>query len=107
MRWFLAEGSNKWEHGKDPTPTADNAEEKDGGFVTPDGCLMIFGGSAAYDSKRRQKVTRRKAYTAEPTTPPFLWWSESAITFDRTDHPDSVLHLGRYSLVVDPIVGPK
>ena len=44
---------------------------------------------------------------AEPATPPFLRWSEAAITFDRTDHPDSIPHPGRYLLVVDPIVGPK
>ena len=59
----------------------------DGGFPTPDGCLMIFGGSTAYDSKRRQKLARREVYTAEPTVPTFLRWSESAITFDQTDHP--------------------
>ena len=53
MRRFLSRGSNKGEQGKDPAPTMDNAEEKDNGFSTPDGCLMIFGGSAAYDSKRR------------------------------------------------------
>ena len=44
---------------------------------------------------------------AELTTPPFLRWSESAITFDRTDHPDTVPHPGRYPLVVNLIVGPK
>ena len=53
MRWFLFGGSNKGEHGKDPAPTTDDAEEKDDGFPTPDGCLMIFGGSMAYDSKWR------------------------------------------------------
>ena len=68
---------------------------------------MIFGGSAAYDSKHRQKLARRKVYMAEPATPSFLRWSESAITFDRTDHPESVLQPGRYPLVVDPIVGTK
>ena len=52
IRRFLSEGSNKGEQGKDPVPTADDAEEKDDGFPTPDGCLMIFGGSEAYDSKR-------------------------------------------------------
>ena len=107
MRRFLSGGSNKGEHGKDPTPTADNAEEKDDGFPTPNDCLMIFGGSAAYDSKHRQKVARCKVYMAELATPPFLRWSESAITFDRTDHPDSVRHLRRYPLVVDLIIGPK
>ena len=53
MRRFLSRGSNKGEQGKDPAPTADDTEEKDDDFPTPDGCLMIFGGSAAYDSKRR------------------------------------------------------
>ena len=56
MWQFLSRGSNKGEHRKDPAPTTDNTEEKDDGFPTPDGCLMIFGGSAAYDSKRLQKV---------------------------------------------------
>ena len=44
---------------------------------------------------------------AEPATPTFLRWSESAITFDRANHPGAVPHPGRYPLVVDPIVGPK
>ena len=55
---------------------------------------MIFEGSVAYDSKHRQKIARRKVYTAEPATPTFLRWSESAITFDRTDHSESVLQSG-------------
>ena len=95
------------EQGKDPPPTTDDAEEKDDGFPMPDGCLMIFEGSAAYDSKHRQKVARREVYTTESATPPFLRWSESGITFDRTDHADSVPHPGRYPLVVDPIIDPK
>ena len=60
----------------------------------------------AYDSKHRQKVARLQVYMAQLATPLFLWWSESAITFDRTDHPDTVPHPGRYPLVVDPIVDP-
>ena len=107
MRNFLSGNSNKGEQGKEPAPTMDDAKEKDDGFPMPDGCLMIFRGSVAYDSKRHQKVARREVYMAQPATPPFLLWSESAITFDRTDHPDTVPHLGRYSLVVNPIVGPK
>ena len=53
MRRFLSGGSNKGEQGKDPAPTMDDAEEKDDGFLMLNGCLMIFGESAAYDSKRR------------------------------------------------------
>ena len=107
MRRFLSRGSNKGEQGKDPPPTVDDAKEKDDGFPTPNNCLMIFGGSVAYGSKRRQKVMRREVYMAQLATPPFLQWSESAITFNWTDHSDIVPHLGRYPLVVDPIIGPK
>ena len=53
MKRFLSGGSNKVEHGKDPNPTVNDVKGKDGGFLTLDGCLMIFGGSTAYDSKRR------------------------------------------------------
>ena len=107
MQWFLSGGSNKGEQGKDPAPTVDDAEEKDDGFPTSDGCLMIFGGLTAYDSKHNQKVARREVYMVELATPPFLRWSESAITFDRTNHPDTTPHSGRYPLVIDPIISPK
>ena len=69
----------------------DDTKGKDGSFLTPDGYLMIFGGSVAYDSKHRQKVVHHEVYTTKPATPTFLWWSESTITFDRTDHLESVL----------------
>ena len=39
--------------------------------------------------------------------PTFLQRSESTITFDRTNHPESVPHPKRYLLVVDPIIGTK
>ena len=42
MRKFLSISSYKGEQGKEPAPTMDDAEEKDDGFPTPDGCLMIF-----------------------------------------------------------------
>ena len=51
MKRFLSGGSNKGEHGKDPDPITNDAEGKDGGFLMPDGCLMIFEGTTAYDSK--------------------------------------------------------
>ena len=51
MKRFLSKGSNKGEHWKEPKPAVDDAKGKDGGFPMLDGCLMIFGGSIAYDSK--------------------------------------------------------
>ena len=59
-----------------------------------DGCLMIFGVSVAYNSKRHQKLTLHEVYTAKLAAPSFLRCSESAITFDRTDHLESVPQLG-------------
>ena len=44
---------------------------------------------------------------AQPAAPSFLRWSESAITFDRTNHPKSVPQPGRYPLEVDPIISTK
>jgi hypothetical protein len=34
----------------------------------------------------------------------YLRWSESPITFDWTDHPDSIPKSGRFPLIVDPLV---
>jgi hypothetical protein len=59
---------------------------------------MIFGGPAAYNSKHQRKLERRQAYDAELAKPTFLDWFDSAITFDRDDHPDRVLWLGQYLL---------
>jgi hypothetical protein len=33
--------------------------------------------------------------------------SRSTITFDHFDHSDSILHLGRYPLIMDPIIDKK
>jgi hypothetical protein len=37
--------------------------------------------------------------------PVYLDWSNKPITFDQGDHPDCVPSPGRYSLVVDPVIG--
>ena len=57
MKRFFTGSSKKWEQKKKPEAEANNAGEKDGGFPSPDGCLMIFGGLEAYGSKHRQKLT--------------------------------------------------
>src|SRR5438128_1852133 len=65
---------------------------------------MIYGGPAAYESKRKQKLTTREINAVIPITPKYLKWSEAPITFDRSDHPNNIPHPGRYPLVLDPIV---
>jgi hypothetical protein len=37
--------------------------------------------------------------------PVYLDWSDKPITFDQGDHPDYVPSPGRYTLVVDPVIG--
>ncbi len=64
----------------------------------------IFGGPLAYESKRKQKLTEREINAVQPGTPQYLRWSEIAIKFDRSDHPDRVVHPGRYPLELDPVV---
>nr|AAP03401.1 putative GAG-POL precursor [Oryza sativa Japonica Group] len=64
----------------------------------------IFGGPLAYESKRKQKLTEREINAVQPNTPQYLRWSEIAIKFDRSDHPDRVVHPGQYPLVLDPVV---
>nr|ABA98926.2 retrotransposon protein, putative, Ty3-gypsy subclass [Oryza sativa Japonica Group] len=64
----------------------------------------IFGDPLAYESKRKQKLTEREINAVQPDTPQYLRWSEIAIKFDRSDHPDRVVHPGRYPLVLDPVV---
>src|SRR5947207_6393794 len=65
---------------------------------------MIFGGSAAYESKRKHKLVAREINALTPATPKYFKWSELPITFNRSDHPESVPHPGHYPLVLDPIV---
>ena len=91
MKHFLFGGSKKGDQRKKPELAVDDAKGKHGGFSTLDGCLMIFGGAVAYYSKPCQKLMRHEVYKAKPTMPFFPRWSESAITFVRSDHPKSIL----------------
>ena len=106
MRKWLSGTSKKGEKKKKPEADAGSGEEKQDDFAKPDGCLM-FGGPAACDSKRKQKIMHRVVFAAEPTTPGYLRWSESVITFDHADHPNIVPQPGRCPLVIDPIIGTK
>ena len=65
---------------------------------------IIYGGSAMYKSKRKQKLTTQEINAVMLVTPRYLKWSEVAITFHRADHPDHIPYSGRYPLVLDPIV---
>src|SRR5438128_2217484 len=98
-------------HSKGPTRDQDgpdrNPGPQAGGPVFPDPehqLNMIYGGSDAYESKRKQKLTAREINAITLATPKYLKWSKAPITFGRTDHPDHIPHPGCYPLVLDPIV---
>ena len=59
---------------------------------------MIF---ADVESKSRLKLVNREVNMATPTNPKFLKWSQTAITFDQSDHPAHVPTPGRQAPVVD------
>jgi len=81
-------------------------EEKGDVYPDPRGCLMIFGGPMAYESKCWQKLTAREVNVAAlgEAVLAFLKWSEVMITFNWKDHPDHIPQPGCFPLVVDPII---
>jgi hypothetical protein len=82
-------------------PSHDNDDSAGVVFPGEDGAVhMIFGGSPARSSRRREKLNRREVFNADVARPSYLKWSEVPITFDRMDHPDNVPQSGSYPLVV-------
>jgi hypothetical protein len=72
MKNYLSGGTRKGDQKKRPEPADGDTEGKDNSFPEPNGSLILFGGLAAYESKRRRKLTRREVYAAEPAMPAFL-----------------------------------
>jgi hypothetical protein len=79
----------------------DKAEE----FPEVHGCFMIYGGRVANASARHRKQERQEVCSVKVAAPVYLDWSDKPITFDQGDHPDYVSSPGKYSLVVDPVIG--
>jgi hypothetical protein len=67
-------------------------------------CFMIYGGQVANASARHRKQERREVCSVKVAAPVYLDWSDKPITFDQGDHPDRVPSLGKYPLVVDPVI---
>ncbi|KAI4999239.1 hypothetical protein ZWY2020_003828 [Hordeum vulgare] len=76
-------------------------EDKEDPFPQVHASLMIF---PDVESKSRLKLVNREVNMATPTNPTFLKWSQTAITFDQSDHPAHAHTPGRQALVVDPVV---
>jgi hypothetical protein len=103
-RYFSGGAQEKGDPDKRPEEDKGNGKEKDDDFPIVNNCFMIFDGPATYDSRRQLKLECQEVYVTEPAMLAFLDWFRSAITFDRDDHSDHAPQLGRYPLVVDPII---
>ena len=70
---------------KEKESDKDEDEEEDDGYPKVNSTLMIF---ADVESKSRLKVINREVNMVAPaTTTTYLKWSQTAITFDQSDHP--------------------
>jgi len=74
------------------------------GFPKVKNCLLIFGGRAARLTASQRKRKLREVCAVSTAAPSYLKWSESAITFDRQDHPDRIPNPRSYPLIVEPII---
>jgi hypothetical protein len=89
-RWF-GSSAGRGEQKKKPELEDTTEKEKQNDVPKTDGCLMIFGGPLACESKRKQKIMRREVFAAETATSTYLRWSDAAIksivTTTRTTSP--------------------
>jgi hypothetical protein len=67
--------------------------------------FFLWASPPPHESWHKLKLIGQAINVVSTTVPKYLHWSESSITFDRTDHPDSIPKPGRFPLIVDPLVG--
>jgi hypothetical protein len=77
-------------------------DEGNDDFQEPDTTVNVLFGRLP--NRRAQKATRRKVMSIEPAVPTPLRWSEVSITFSRADQWTSFSELGRFPLVLKPVV---
>jgi hypothetical protein len=77
-------------------------DEGNDDFQEPDKTVNVLFGRLP--NRRAQKATRREVMSIEPAVPTPLRWSEVPITFSRADQWTSFSKLGRFPLVLKPVV---
>jgi hypothetical protein len=102
-RYFIKAGPSV-EGGKDQGNNKKGGDKEEE-FPEVRDCFMIYDGQAANASARHRKQERREVCSMKVAAPVYLDWSDKPITFDQGNHPDYVPSLGRYPLVVDPVIG--
>jgi hypothetical protein len=82
----------------------DKGDDNDEEFLEVHNCFMIFGGPTTNLSARQQKQERTYVFSVEVAASVYLDWLAKVITFDQDDHPDYIPNLGKYPLIVDPVI---
>jgi hypothetical protein len=103
LRRYFHKAGPPAEGGRDQGNKKEGNKEEE--FPEVHGCFMIYGGQVVNTSARHRKQERREVCSVKVAAPVYLDWSDKPITFDQGDHPDCVPSLGRYPLVVDPVIG--
>jgi hypothetical protein len=88
-------------------PRRPQQQEEGGGGAFPrvDGEVnVIFGGHGSQENKRQQKLNDRQILVATTSAPAPYQWLEHPITFIRADQWLNFDHLGKYPLLVDPVI---
>jgi hypothetical protein len=66
--------------------------------------MSFYSGPNPHESRRKLKLTSQAINAVSTTVLEYLRWSEFLITFDQTDHPNSIPKPGRFPLIVDLLV---
>jgi hypothetical protein len=74
-------------------------------FPWEEAVMAIYDEPVPHKSRCKLKHKSQMINAVSLATPEYLRWSESPITIDQTNHPDSISKLGRFPLIVDPLVG--
>ena len=101
-RVLIEQFREKQPNEKEKESDKDEDKEEDDGFHDVNSTLMIF---ADVESKSRLKVINGEVNMVAPATTTYLKWSQTAVTFDQSDHHALIATPGRQALVVDPVVG--
>jgi hypothetical protein len=103
LRLYFNKARPSAEDGKNQGNNQEGDKEEE--FPEVHNCFMIYDRQVVNASARHHKQERQDVCSVKVAAPVYLDWSDKPITFDQGDHPDFVPSLGRYPLVVDPIIG--
>jgi hypothetical protein len=104
LRRYFNKAGPSAEGGKDQGNNKKGGDKEEE-FPEVHNCFMIYSGQVVNASAQHRKLECREVFSAKVAMPVYLDWSNKPITFDQGDHPDCVPSLGRYPLVVDPVIG--